>query len=154
MKHRQSGYFSRQTALLLALFGLVIAFAVPKLNDFSDRNKVTEAFHLASESKLRLDEFYKLSARFPSTEIEMKSVTTSVFRQPEFVSAVELDHVDDQFDIVVRVFLKEDVIDNDSGDLQFIYMAGTKSSAPGLGLDWSCGASGLDEDLLPRNCSS
>ena len=154
MKHRQSGFFSRQTALLLALFGLVLAFAVPQIQEFSDRNKVTEAYHLASESKLRLDEFYKLSARFPSTEVEMKSVTKSMFRHPEFVSAIVVDHADEEFDIVVKVLLKEDVFDNDSGDLQFIYMAGTKSSAPGLGLNWSCGASGLDDDLLPRTCNS
>lgn len=154
MKHRQFGTFSRQIALLLALFGLVLFFAVPKLNEFSDRNKVTEAFHLASESKLRLDEFYKMSARFPSTEIEIKKVTTSVLRHPEFVSAIVVDHVDEEFDIVVKVLLKEDVFANDSGDLQFIYIAGTKSSAPGLGLDWSCGANGLNDALLPRTCSS
>jgi type II secretory pathway pseudopilin PulG len=154
MYRYQFGYFSRQTSLLLALFGLVLAFAIPKLNDFSDRNKVTEAYHLASESKLRLDEFYKLSARFPSSETEVKSVTTSMFRQPDFVSAIEVDHVDDEFDIVVRVFLKEDVFNNETGDIQYIYMAGNKSARPGLGLDWSCGASGLEDHLLPNDCSS
>lgn len=152
MKRHQLGYFSRQTALLLGLFALVLAFAVPKLNDFSDKNKVTEAYHLASESKLRLSEFYKLSARFPTTEIEMNSVTTSVFNQPEFVSAIVVDNRDEEFDIVVKVFLKEDVISNKGDETQFIYMAGSKSA--GLGLEWSCGASGVDANLLPRGCTS
>lgn len=151
MNRKQLGYFSRQTALLLALFSLVLAFAVPKLNDFSDKGKVTEAYHLASESKLRLTEFYKLSARFPQSEVELNSVTSSVFNQPDFVSAVVVDHKDQEYDVVVRVFLKEDVVANKTGEPQYVYMAGSKSA--GLGLDWSCGASGVDADLLPRGCS-
>lgn len=151
MKRHQLGYFSRQTALLLTLFAFVLVFAVPKLNDFSDKNKVTEAYHLVSESKLRLSEFYKLSARFPTTENELKSVTTSVFKQPDFVSAIVVDHEDEDFDVVVRAYLKEDIIDNDGDELQFIYMAGIKSA--GLGLEWSCGASGVDSKLLPQGCS-
>lgn len=154
MNRRQLGYFSRQTALLLALLGLVLAFAVPKLNDFSDRNKLTEAYHLASESKLRVSEFYKLSARFPTTETELKSVTTSVFNQPEFVSAVIVEHKDQEYDVVVKVYLKEDVIDNDTGDDQFLYIAATRSDGPGMRLEWSCGISGVDSDLLPRGCTS
>lgn len=152
MNRKQLGYFSRQTALLLGLFSLVLAFAVPKLNDFSDKGKVTEAYHLASESKLRLTEFYKLSARFPQSEVELNSITSSVFNQPDFVSAVVVDHKDEEHDVVVRVFLKEDVVNNKTGEPQYIYMAGSKSA--GLGLDWSCGASGVDTNLLPRGCSS
>ena len=152
MNRKQLGYFSRQTALLLALFSLVLAFAVPKLNDFSDKGKVTEAYHLASESKLRLTEFYKLSARFPQSEVELNSVTSSVFNQPDFVSAVVVDHKDQEYDVVVRVFLKEDVVNNKTGEPQYIFMAGSKSA--GLGLDWSCGSSGVDTNLLPRGCTS
>lgn len=152
MNRHQLGYFSRRTALLLALFSLVLVFAVPKLNDFSDKGKVTEAYHLASESKLRLTEFYKLSARFPQSEVELNSVTSSVFNQPDFVSAVVVDHKDQEYDVVVRVFLKEDVVNNKTGEPQYIYMAGSKSA--GLGLDWSCGASGVDTNLLPRGCTS
>ena len=82
----------------------------------------------------------------------MNSVTTSVFNQPDFVGAIVVDNQDQEFDVVVKVYLKEDVIDNDGDEAQFIYMAGTKSA--GLGLEWSCGASGFDTDLLPRGCSS
>ena len=46
MKLRQSGYFNIQTALLLALFGLVVAFAFPQFDRFDDRSKVAEAYHL------------------------------------------------------------------------------------------------------------
>ena len=154
MNDRQTGYLSRQTLLLLALLGLVLAFAVPQLKEFSDRSKVSEALHLASESKVRLAEFYLMSDRFPSTETELKNVTTSVFRQPGFVSAVVVDSLDEDFDIVVKVFLKEDVIDNDGDEAQYVYMAASKSITPGHGLEWSCGASGVDADLLPHDCTS
>ena len=151
MNRRQQGFFSRQTALLMLLLGVVLVFAIPRLNDFSDKTRVTEAWHLASESKLRLNEFYKLSARFPMTEAEMQSVTSSVFRQPDFVSAVVVEHESADYDVVVKVFLKQDLVATDSGDEAFIYMAGTRSGS--LGLDWDCGASGVDTDLLPRACS-
>lgn len=154
MNRHQLGNFSRQTALLLALLSLVLAFAVPKLNDFSDRNKLTEAYHLASESKLRVSEFYNLSARFPTTEAELKSVTTSVFNQPDFVSAVVVEHEDQEYDVVVKVYLQEDVIDNDTGGDQFLFIAATRSNGPGMRLEWSCGISGVDSGLLPRGCTS
>jgi hypothetical protein len=75
-----------------------------------------------------------------------------VFTQPDFVSAIVVENQDQEFDIVVKVYLKVDVIDNKGDETQFIYMAGSKSA--GLGLEWSCGASGVDADLLPRGCTS
>lgn len=154
MKRRQQGYFTRRTVLLLVLFGLFLAHFVPKFDDFSDRNKLTEAYHLASESKLRLSEFYKTSARFPSTETEVRSVTTTMFRQPDFVSAIVVENEAEEYDVIVKVYLKADVIDSDDGSDPFIYMAGTKPVAPGLALEWHCGASGVESHLLPRACSS
>ena len=32
-------------------------------------------------------------------------------------------------------------------------MAANRADTVGLGLDWHCGASGIDADLLPRACS-
>jgi hypothetical protein len=153
MNRFQHGYFSRQTALLLVLFGLVLAFAVPQLNDFSDRSKLTEAYQLASESKLRLSEFYLLSARFPSTETEMNSVTKSMFNRPEFVRAVVLDSEADEYDVVVKVYLDHDIIGSEESAEPYLFMAANRADTVGLGLDWHCGASGIDADLLPRACS-
>lgn len=153
MKQFQRGYFSRQTALLLVLLGLVMVFAVPQLNDFSDRSKLTEAYQLASESKLRLSEFYLLSARFPSTETEKKSVTTSIFNTPDFVRAVVVDSDAVEFDVVVKVYFERDVIDSDAMIEPYLYLAATRSSSVGLGLEWHCGADGIDAELLPRDCA-
>ena len=126
MKHRQSGYFNRQTALLLALFGLVVAFAFPQFDRFDDRSKVAEAYHLATASKVRLSEFYTLSARFPRTEAEIKSVTTSVFAQPAFVENIEVVSEDPEFDIVVRFYLEDDVADEKDA---YLYMAASRLSS-------------------------
>ncbi len=154
MNRRQKGSFSRQTALLLVLLGSVLAFAVPKLNDFSDRGKVTEAFHLASESKLRLTEFYMLSGRFPSTESEIRSVTDSVFNQPDYVSAIVVENESEPYDVVVRVYLAVDAIESEDGSESFIYMAGMRPVTQGFGIEWQCGASNVENHLLPRDCSS
>ena len=154
MNRYQEGYFSRQTTLLLALLGLVLAFAVPKFGGLTVKNKLVEAHQVASASKLRLVEFYMLSGRFPSTEIELKSVSGTQYRQPHFVDSVEVISEDQDNDVVVRVYLKASVIGNESGDLAYIYLAGNRAEDPSLGLEWRCGSSGVDADLLPSSCSS
>ena len=154
MNRRQNGTFTRQTALLIVLLGSVIAFAVPKLNDFSDRSKVTEAYHLASESKFKLSEFYMLSARLPSSETEIRSVTTTSFSTPDFISGIVVENEDEQYDVVVKVYLKPDMIGGGEDSDPFIYMAGTRPETRGFGLEWSCGANGVEDHLLPRDCSS
>ena len=154
MNRYQEGYFSRQTTLLLALLGLVLAFAVPKFGDLTVKNKLVEAHQVASASKLRLVEFYMLSGRFPSTEIELKSVSGTKYRQPQFVDSVEVISEDQDNDLVVRVYLKAGVIGNESSDRAYIYLAGNRAEDPSLGLEWHCGSSGVDTDLLPSNCSS
>lgn len=150
MKHRQTGHFNRQTALLLVLFGLVVAFAFPQIDRFDDKSKVAEAYHLANASKVRLSEFYTLSARFPRTEAEIKSVTTSIYGQPGFVDAIEVVSEDPEFDIMVRFYLEDDVADEDGA---YLYMAASRLSSPGRGLEWRCGGNGIDTSLLPGDCS-
>jgi len=153
MKRRQKGNFTRQTALLLVLLGSVLAFAVPKLNDFNDRGKVTEAYQLASESKLRLNEFFMLSGRLPSTETEIRSVTKSIFNQPDYVRAIVVENQYEHYDVVVKVYLKPDVIRSVDGSEAFVFMAGTRPVTQGFGIEWQCGASNLEDHLLPRDCS-
>ena len=153
MNRAQNGFVSRQTALLLVLLGLVLAFAVPQFEDFSDRSKLTEAYQLASESKLRLSEFYLLSARFPVTDAEVNAVTKSVFNTPEFVRAVVLDSEVEEYDVIVKVYLDHDVIDSEESAEPYLYMAATRHASIGLGLEWHCGANGIDADLLPRACT-
>ena len=153
MERYEHGYVSRQTLLLLVLLGSVLAFAIPQLNDFSDRSKLTEAYHLAAESKIRLSEFYLLSARFPSSETEMKSVTKSAFNTPDYVRAVVVDRAEGEFDVVVKVYLDGDAIRGEGTAEPYLFMAATRHDSMGPGLEWHCGASGIEADLLPRACA-
>jgi hypothetical protein len=149
----QKGYFSRQTGLLLTLLALGLAFAVPKINEVTTKSKMAEAYHLANESKLRLAEFYMLSGRLPSTELEKNSILSSIFTQPEFVDSIAVESKDQDYDVAVRVYLKADVVDNDSGEPQFIYLAANRPESASQGLEWRCGASGVDAELLPNACT-
>ena len=154
MNNRQNGMIERRAILLIALLGVLAVFAFPQVSNFSERSKVNEAYHFAKESKLRLSEFYVLSARFPTTESEVRSVTTANLGHPDFLASVEVDSEDQDYDVVVKFYLSEDVVKSDAGDESFIFLAANKSKGGVAGLKWSCGARGFDEDLLPAECLS
>lgn len=154
MNQRQTGAIERRAVLLLALLGVLSVFAFSHLSSFSDQSNVYAAYRFASESKLRLSEFYMLSARFPSTEYEIRSVTTANVAAPDFVSQVVLEDQHEEYDVIVKVYLKEDVVDSTTGEEPFIFMAANRSRTAPAGLDWSCGARGVDVDLLPGECNS
>ena len=154
MKYRQTGSIERRAVLLLVLLGALAVFAFPKASDFSERSTVNEAYHYAKESRLRLSEFYVLSARFPSSESEVRSVTTANLGHPDFLANVEVDNESEEFDVVVKFYLKGDVVKNTDDSDSFIYLAANKSAGGIAGLKWSCGARGFDKDLLPAECLS
>lgn len=154
MKNRQNGMIERRAILLIVLLGALAVFAFPQVNDFSERSTVNEAYHFAKESKLRLSEFYVLSARFPSTESEVRSVTTANLGNPDFLAAVEVDNEDKDYDVVVKFYLNDDAVKSDSEEQSFIFLAANKSDGGVAGLKWSCGARGFDEELLPAECLS
>ena len=54
--------------------------------------------------------------------------------------------------ITVKVYLKEDVVENQTGEEQYIFIAGQRMSNNSGMLEWSCGASGVDTELLPEDC--
>lgn len=153
MYSRQIGFGSVRELLLLILAGLLAFFAVTKYSAMVEQTKVNGAFHIANESKLRLGEFYLLSARFPATEAEKRAITSEILKHPEYIRDVVIEQSVDDFDVVVKVFFKEDELDNFSNSDQFIYVAGVKSGAQRHALDWTCGARGIENGLLPANCN-
>lgn len=153
MYSRQNGFGSVRELLLLILAGLLAFFAVTQYSSIVERSKVNGAFHIANESKLRLGEFYLLSARFPATDAEKSAITSDIFKNPDYIRDIVIEQSVDEFDVVVKVFFKEDELDNLSNSDQFIYMAGVKSTAQRYSLDWTCGARGIENGLLPANCN-
>jgi len=154
MTRFQLGFINRQLGLLLMLLGLVLAFAFPKFGEFSDRKKVSEAYRLANDSQIRVSEFYSLSARFPKTEIELRSVTGDAADTLSFIEAVEVDSNSDSHAVVVRVYLDGHEVESEDGSRPMLYMKGTRSGGGGHSLQWRCGAEGLDAAVLPRSCTS
>jgi Tfp pilus assembly protein PilE len=152
MYSRQNGFGSVREILLLILASLLAFFAVTQYSAIIEQTKVNGAFQIANESKLRLGEFYLLSARFPATDAEKRAITSDILKNPEYIRDVVIEQSADEFDVVVKVFFKEDELDNLSNSDQFIYVAGVKSRNQGHSLDWTCGARGIENGLLPANC--
>lgn len=149
----QKGSIDFRTTLLLVLACLLAVFAFQKLSGLQEQTKINEAFHMAGESKTRLTEFYFLSARFPATQLETESVTTDIYAVPEFVSGIVIEQ-DTDFDVMVKVFLKDAGDSKLPGTQPFVYMAANRADEAGRDLEWTCGAHGIESDLLPQSCRS
>lgn len=149
----QKGFIDLRTTLLLVLACLLVLFAFQKFNGLKEQTRINEAFHMAGESKMRVTEFYFLSARFPTTQLETESVTTDIYAVPEFVSEIVIEQGTD-FDIMVKVFLNDVQVSSQPGIKPFVYMAANLAVGNGHDLEWTCGARGIESDLLPKGCRS
>ena len=126
---------------LLAIVGVVAltAVAVPKYQDFLVRSKMSEAFAIVTDTKNKLTEFYIMKNRFPRTDKELENMETNMFSPPEFVESMVVEHDDQNHDVVVKVYLKDDVVDNIGGVVfahpdVLCFVGGDNYSA-----GWSCG---------------
>ena len=152
MNTKQAGFGGLQLLAVVAAMAMVTLVAVPRYNAYISKAKLTEAFNLAGVSKKKLTEYYMVNGRFPDTAEEAEAMRTDTFSPPEFVREIVVKHEDDDHEVVVQVFLKEGVVENVTGVDQYIYVAGDKSGMPGTMVEWSCGAMGVDRELLPREC--
>jgi hypothetical protein len=152
MKH-QKGYSTTQIALLAAVAGLFFFVAVPRYSALIEQTRVQEAYHLVSASKMRVAEFYIMSDRLPETELEVEAVTTDILTPPEFVSSIVVESESGSHDITLKVYFTDDAVDHVSGSgEQFIFLAADRTDSLIDGLEWSCGAHGIDTELLPSDC--
>lgn len=153
MKYKNRGFGGLQFVLVFAIIGAMATFAIPQYKSYVSKAKLTEAFKLAGESKRKLSEFYMLNGRFPQTESESQMMITTTVAPPEFVEEMVVDPNDERGDITIRVYLREGVVENETGEEQFVYIAGHSTPGDGYQITWSCGASGLGDDLLPEDCN-
>ncbi len=154
MRFQNRGFGALQFVLVFAIIGFAALFAVPEYKSYLSKAKLTEAFRLASESKRRLSEFYMLNGRFPQSESETSMMKVQTVSPPEFVQDMEVRAAENDREIMIRVYLKEGVAENPLGEVQFIYVAGNGGSGGNYGVQWTCGAEGLDPELLPEECKS
>jgi hypothetical protein len=151
-KGSQKGFGTRQAILLVALAALAAFYFTQKYGNVVGQTRVSEAFHLAAESKLRVAEFYTLSARFPENPAEKAAVTTNILTPPDFVSEITIEEEGGEHDVVIRIYFKDGVLKNTGSDRQFVYLAGDLADNFSRSLRWNCGASGVDDSLLPGDC--
>jgi len=81
----------------------------------------------------------------------MKTTTLSA---PEHVREVVVERGFKGNDLAIKVYLKDDVVENLTGEDQFIYITGNHSGNSAYALEWNCGGSGIEKDLLPEGCQS
>ena len=94
-----------------------------------------------------------LSGKFPNSEPEVNSVTSNIYNMTEFVQEISIEPEFNDNDVAIKIHFKADALKNNSGGEQFIYLAANRLGTSGQGLEWTCGAVGVDAELLPGNCS-
>ncbi len=152
MNKRQAGFGGLQLILAAAIIAGISLVAIPKYKAFVTKSKITEALNLAGESRRKLAEFYMVSSRFPSNDTEAATARTTTLSKPKFVRDLQVKTGFRSNEVAVLVYLNEGVVDNPSGDEQYIYLAGNSNKGGEYAVAWSCGSSGIPVDLLPDNC--
>ena len=152
MNKRQLGFGGLQVLVAVTAMAVISVVAVPKYNGFLAKAKMTEAFNMAGVSRTKLNEYYMINGSFPTDFAEANSMRTDTLTKPEHVKEMLVEPVRDGQGITVKVFLNDGVIDNPTGAEQFIFMAGKRLPDNGSMLQWTCGASGVEVDLLPMEC--
>ena len=151
MRHHQKG-FGLQAVLSIGVIVAIGFVAAPAYESFISKAKITEAMTIAGESKRRAAEFVTLNGRFPQSQNEALVVKTNTITAPEYVREMVVDTENENHEIVIRVYLKEGVVENPGGQEQYIYIAGDLAVGSGAHVQWSCGARGVDSRLMPENC--
>lgn len=152
MKIKQFGFGVIQIVAVVAVMGIVAMVAVPKYNAYVDKAKLTEAFSLAGDSRKKVNEYYVLSGHFPRTDIEANALLPDTLTLPEYVEKIVINHNGGKHAVVVEAYMKDGVITNELGGDQYVFMAADESAQRGARIQWSCGAVGINPDLLPENC--
>jgi type IV pilus assembly protein PilA len=153
MKSYQSGFGVIQAIVVVAILGVVGMVAMPKYQAFVTKSQLTEALNIANESKRKLEMYYMTNGRFPKNMREAEALKTETLAVPEYVADMAVIPEDSNNDVIVKVFLKDGVVENLDGNLQYLYIAGNKRSTSSH-VEWTCGAIGISPDLLPDSCKA
>lgn len=153
MKRNQQGFGLVQGIIVVAILGAVGMVAMPKYQAFITKSQLTEALNIAHASKRQIEMYYMNNGHFPRTMREAEAMKTTTLTAPEYVREMTVAPKDER-DVIIKVFLKEGVVENLDGSDQYIYIQGVQSRANGAQIEWICGAQGIGADLMPDNCKS
>ena len=152
MKLKEQGFGGIQVLLVAATIGAASLVAVPKYKAYVNKAKITEAMNLAGESKRKIEQSYMVSGHFPKRASDASAMLTTTLVKPEFVRNMQIDHDPSGKSVDIKVFIHEGVIENLDGEEQFIYYKGQQSLNANFGIEWRCGANGINLDLMPVDC--
>lgn len=151
MQLRQHGFGMLQGIIVVAILGVIGLVAVPKYKAFVSKSQLTEALNIAHASKRKLEMYYMHTGAFPRTLKEAETMKAETLTAPEYVRKMTVAPKNER-DVIIKVFLKEGVVENKEGGEQFVYIQGQKKSSTSAQIEWVCGAEGISIDMLPENC--
>jgi type IV pilus assembly protein PilA len=154
MKWRQAGIGGLQVVLAVLVMGVVLIVAVPRYKEFISKSRLTEAYNLAGESREKVSRFLMTSGRLPSTQLELEAMATATPPPPAHVREMALERGFQGSDLAIKVYLKSEAVENPTGEDQFIFMTVNEPADGAYDIEWSCGASGIESELLPEDCRS
>ena len=137
----QKGMTGLQVLITIAAIAVLGTISIPKYQSFMDKARLTEAFNLAHESKRRVSEFYNMNSRFPASESEAQSLKTRTVTPPEYVQDMSVLATGEE-EVVIKVFLKPDAVENVGSEEQFVFIEMRRSAEADHQLEWRCGAIG------------
>ena len=152
MNHKESGFGGIQVLLVAATIGITSLVAVPKYQAMVTKTKLTEALTLIGESKRKSEQSYMVTGHFPKRASDANAMLTTTVSKPEYVREMKIEHDPSGKRVDIKVFFHDGVIENESGEDQFIYMTGRQSTGGQYSIEWRCGASGISLDLMPVEC--
>lgn len=152
MNRLQSGFGLIQGVIVVVIVGSIGMVAMPKYEAFVTKSQLTEALNIAHESKRKLEMYYMTTGRFPQNMREAEAMRTDTLQAPEYVRDMQVFAPELENDVVVKVFIKDGVAENLAGVVQYLYIAGNQTKGANGRVEWTCGAQGIDEDLLPDTC--
>lgn len=153
MQLRQNGFGLIQGVIVVAILGAIGMVAIPKYKAFVSKSQLTEALNIAHASKRKVEMFYMNTGSFPRTVKEAEAMKTETLTAPEYVREMTVAPKNEQ-DVIIKVFLKDGVVENLEGVEQFVYIQGIRGKNGGAQVEWHCGAEGIVVDMLPDNCKS
>lgn len=152
MKRWREGFIGLQVALMTATFGIASLVAIPRYQAYSEKAAVTEALTLAGNLQSKLAHRFMVTGRFPTTNKHASAMISSRIAMPEHIRDMRIQPDRTGQTVTIKVFLRDGVIANPTGVMQYIYIAGNKTSSDQNPIEWQCGAAGLGPDLLPDDC--
>ncbi|WP_142803567.1 pilin [Tepidiphilus sp. J10] len=136
MKRMQQGFTLIELMIVVAIIGILAAFALPAYQDYTKRTHVAEGLALAAGAKTAVTEFYSTNNRLPKSNASA-GLATDTSITGNAVTKVTIN-TKGQIEIVYN--------DKVAKDKKLVLSPTTGAG----GVQWKCGATGSDLDVKWR----